>query len=415
MNPTEAALARRLHRMQWLATGLLLAMGAVFALTSVLLPSYPWLGVVRAFAEAGMIGALADWFAVTALFRRPLGLPIPHTAIVPSRKNDIGRALARFIRDHFLVEEAVTARLSRVDLAARLGAWLERDGSARMVSRDLGVALNWLLGAVDSAELRASVRHSLADALDRAPVSSVLAVALDVLTSGSHAQALIDQLVQFGRDQLEGNQDRIRRRIKERSPWWLPNFVDEEIYDQLVSELERILEEIGENPEHPARNEFNARLRRLRHSLEGDPVLIEKGQVLKDEFLNHPAVNAYFAELWSRVLEFLREALTDPGSALRLGVETELQLIGERLRCDPQVSERLDRWLRDLIVYLVENYRQQISEIISETVEQWDPTATAERIELHIGRDLQFIRINGTLVGGLVGVAIYTVWGALPI
>lgn len=412
MNGAEAALARRLAHMRWIATGLLVAMGVLFVATSLRLASYPWLGVVRAFAEAGMIGALADWFAVTALFRRPLGLPIPHTAIVPSRKNEIGRALARFIRDHFLVKDAVAARLEHVDLAGRVGEWLETEENSRQVGRDLSVVIEWLLSALDSAELRGSLRESLRSALDRVPVNSALGVAVDVFTSGDHAQALVNQLVQFGRDQLDVNKERIRARVADRSPWWLPGFVDEEIYDQLVGELERILDEIGDDPNHPARGQFNERIARLRETLTEDPVLIERGQVLKDEFLNHPAVRDYFHELWQRISDNLTEQLRDPDSSGRTGIERELQAIGRRLREEADINHRLNRWLRELILYLVENYRQPLSEFISDTVEQWDPTATSERIELYIGRDLQFIRINGTLVGGLVGVAIYLIWGA---
>ncbi len=412
MNGAEAALARRLAHMRWIATGLLVAMGVLFVATSLRLASYPWLGVVRAFAEAGMIGALADWFAVTALFRRPLGLPIPHTAIVPSRKNEIGRALARFIRDHFLVKDAVAARLEHVDLAGRVGEWLETEENSRQVGRDLSVVIEWLLSALDSAELRGSLRESLRSALDRVPVNSAFGVAVDVFTSGDHAQALVNQLVQFGRDQLDVNKERIRARVADRSPWWLPGFVDEEIYDQLVGELERILDEIGDDPNHPARGQFNERIARLRETLTEDPVLIERGQVLKDEFLNHPAVREYFHELWQRISDNLTEQLRDPDSSGRTGIERELQAIGRRLREEADINHRLNRWLRELILYLVENYRQPLSEFISDTVEQWDPTATSERIELYIGRDLQFIRINGTLVGGLVGVAIYLIWGA---
>jgi len=412
MSSAEDALALRLTRMRWVATGLLVLMGVAFVGTSLLLAEYPRLGVVRAFAEAGMIGALADWFAVTALFRRPLGLPIPHTAIVPSRKNEIGRALARFIRDHFLVKETVAARLADVDLAGRMGLWLESPDNSRLVSRDLGVVLDWLLHAVDSAELRASLRDSLKDALDKAPVSSAMSVLVEVFTSGNHAQALMDQLVQFGREQLEINKRQIRDRIADRSPWWLPKFVDEEIYDQLVGELQRIMDEIGDDPDHPAREEFNKRLRRIRTALSEDPVLIERGQTLKNEFLDHPAVRAYFNALWERISEGLRTELRDPESVIRAGIERELQSIGGKLRVDTEVNQRLNLWLREVLLYLVENYRQPLSEFISDTIEQWDPTATAERIELYIGRDLQFIRINGTLVGGLVGVLIYVTWEA---
>jgi uncharacterized membrane-anchored protein YjiN (DUF445 family) len=183
----------------------------------------------------------------------------------------------------------------------------------------------------------------------------------------------------------------------------------------LISELQRILDEIGEDPEHSARADFNERLRALRTALKDDPVIAERGQILRDEFLRHPAVKAYLDDLWQRIRSYLNNALNDSDSPIRIGLERELRIIGQKLQEDSEVSERLNGWLRELITYLVETYRQPLSEIVSDTIEQWDPTATAKRIELYIGRDLQFIRINGTLVGGLVGVIIYLVWGALAL
>ena len=413
MTTAEALLAERLSRMQRLATALLLAMALLFVVTSLYRSAIPALDIVWAFSEAALIGGLADWFAVTALFRHPLGLPVPHTAIVPSRKNEIGRALARFISEHFLVREVIEARLARMDLASKLGQWLDRPSNAERLGRDLAVALDWLIRAVDSAELRESVKGSLGDALRRVPVAAGLATLIDVLASGNHAQALIDQLVQFGKDQLESNKDEIRARIKARSPWWLPKFVDEEIYDQLVAEFERILNEVGADPLHSARGEFNDRLRQLKHSLAGDAALIQKGETLRDELINHPAVREFFAAVWLRVREFLGESLADTDSALRRGFEAEIRSIGHTVATEPEVAARLNLWLRDAILYVVENYSSQLSEIVSDTVRQWDPVSTSRRIELHIGRDLQFIRINGTLVGGLVGVILYLGWQAL--
>ena len=411
MNPSEKALARRLARMRWIATGLLCAMAVLFVATSLFLDRYPWLGLVRAFAEAGMIGALADWFAVTALFRHPLGIPVPHTAIVPARKNEIGRVLADFIRDHFLVRETVAARLERVDMAARAGAWLAVTDNARNLGRDISVALVWLLHATDSTALRSALRETLRAALDRAPLSSGFQAALDVLSSGEHSQAVVDQMVRFARDQLKLNKELIRDRIGERSPWWLPNFVDREIYDQLLAELTRLLDEIGDDADHPARAHFNAWLGETRAALGNDPDLTRRGRTLKDEFLDHPAVRDYVNDVWEKVREFLVASLRDPESLSRLAIDGELQEIGRGLREDGQVNRNVNRWLRDLVLYLVDNYREPVSAFISDTIEQWDPAATSARIELYIGRDLQFIRINGTLVGGLVGVGIYLIWG----
>ncbi len=408
----ELFLAQRLRRMRWYATALLAAMAAVFVATSLLLERYPWLGALRAFAEAAMIGGLADWFAVSALFRHPLGLPIPHTAIVPSRKNDIGRALARFVRDHFLVREAIEARLERTDLAARLGAWLEQERNAARLDRDLAAALEWLTRGIDGAEVRAALAASLKSVSSQLPISQVLATLIEVLTSGAHAQTLIDQLIQFGQEQLTAHRVDIRVRIHERSPWWLPRFVDQEIYDQLMGEFERILTEIAHDASHPARAGFNTRLRSLRDSLVTDPELIAKAQALQNEFVEHPAVRAYASDLWRRIGDYVHESLEDPQSPLRASVQREIRAVGATLKEDAVAAQRLNRWLRELLVYFVEHYRDPLSEIISETVERWDPSATSQRIELHIGRDLQFIRVNGTLVGGLVGLGIYLIWQA---
>lgn len=411
--PAESELERPLRRMKWLATSLLASMAGLFVLTSLLRPTYPQLNLVWAFSEAALIGGLADWFAVTALFRHPLGLPIPHTAIVPARKDDIGRSLARFIGEHFLIRDAVENRLRQVDLADRLGQWLSSEHNARLLSRDLAVAIEWLLRSVDSIELRESIAVSLRQALQRVSVSDAAATLIDVLVSGNHMLPLIDQLIEFGREQLEDNKDRIRERIRDRSPWWLPRFVDEEIYDQLVGEFERILGDIADDRQHPARRQLNSRLQSLKDGLSSDAELIRKGEIFRDEILSHPVTRELFLDIWIRLRDYLSESLADAASPLRAGFEREIVAVGRAVTEDPELRKRLNLWLRELIVYVVENYREPLTKIVSDTIAQWDPDATARRIELHIGKDLQFIRINGTLVGGFVGVALYAAWQAI--
>jgi len=404
---------RRLRRMRWLATSLLAAMALVLGAATWLLPTTPSLGAVRAFAEAALIGGLADWFAVVALFRRPMGLPIPHTAIVPARKDDIGRALARFIRDHFLVREAIERRLARTDLAARLGAWLAEEDNAARVSHDLGAALGWLLRAGDGQSLRTALGTSLRGAFDAVPVSAGLSALLEVLLAGPHAQTLVDKLVAFGRSQLESKRVEIRVRIHERSPWWMPRFVDQEIFDQLVGDLERVLDAIASDPKHPARAEIGAALGSLQDALAHDPALAERSRSLQSEVIDHPAIRAYAHDLWAKLDGDLHAALEDPQSPLRVGVEREIRGIGRALAGEAEVAAKLNSWLEQLLLYLVENYRDPLSEIVSETIEQWDPGATSRRIELALGTDLQFIRLNGTIVGGLVGLGLYLISRAL--
>jgi uncharacterized membrane-anchored protein YjiN (DUF445 family) len=409
--PPDPKLVRRLRRMRLTATVLLAVMAAVFAATTWWLPKTGWAGAARAFAEAALIGGLADWFAVVALFRRPLGLPIPHTAIIPSRKNDIGRALARFIRDHFLIREAIERRLDRSDLAERLGAWLDDDANSVRVGRDLCAALNWALRSSDGGELRSALGGSLRGAFDAVPVNRAVGTLLDALMAGDRTQVLIDQLVRFAQTQLDQHRFEIRLKIHEQSPWWLPKFVDQEIYDKLVGEIEELLRAIARDPKHPARADIRAQLEALRQSLVTDTALAAKSRALQQELIAHPAVRNYAEDLWQRLADELNAALADADSPLVVGITHELRKLGSALHTDSQAAARLNGWLKQVLLYVVENYRDPLAEVVSDTIESWDPHETSRRIELHIGTDLQYIRINGTLVGGLVGLAIYLLVG----
>lgn len=408
---TDAQLKARLRRAQWFASGLLAAMAGLFIVSRLLVGDQPELGVFVAFTEAALIGGLADWFAVTALFRHPLGIPVPHTAIVPARKNEIGRALARFVGDHFLVGAAVEKRLARAELTRRLGDWLQIDANAKRLSRDASNVIDWFLRSIDSSELRGGLKRMLTGVAQRIPVNAAVAAIVNVFATGNNAQLLIDQLTQFGRQQLDRNRLTIRTRIEERSPWWMPKFVDEEIYDQLVSEFERLLNEIGDDQDHPARLEFNERLLSLRESLIEDESMIERCEYLRDEFFRNEAVQNFLQAIWDETRDAMHAELQDETSDIRLSIGREIQHIGKLLSEDVAAQRQLDRWFREAIVYVVEHYRGPLSEVISDTVAEWDARSTADRIELHIGKDLQFIRVNGTLVGGLVGVLIYLVSG----
>jgi len=409
MSDSDSELFARLRRAQWIAGGLLAAMAALFVTTRALVAAHPALGIIVAFSEAALIGGLADWFAVTALFRHPLGLPIPHTAIVPTRKNEIGRALARFVGDHFLVGNAVEKRLARAELTRRLGDWLQEERNALRLSRDISVVIDWFMRSVDSSEIRLGLRRILGDVGKQVPVNEAIAAIVNVLATGNNAQLLIDQLTQFGRQQLERNKLSIRVRIEERSPWWMPKFIDEEIYDQLVSEFEHLLDEIGDNQDHPARREFNERLIALHERLIEDETLARRCTFIGDEFFQNDAVQRLLRTVWEHARDTLHVELRDDTSEIRACLTREICHVGRLLSGDLAAQRRLDSWIREALVYVVEQYRGPLSEIISDTVAEWDSRSTADRIELHIGKDLQFIRINGTLVGGLVGVALYVV------
>lgn len=398
---------QRLRRMRAIATTLLAAMTALFVVTTFFLPTTPLLGAVRAFAEAALIGGLADWFAVVALFRRPLGLPIPHTAIVPARKNEIGRGLARFIRDHFLVREAVERQLGRARLAARLGDWLEDDGNASRASQDICGALIWALRGEGGKALRAALAGNLTAALEQVPANHVVSTLLEVLTTGSRLDGLIDEFVRLGRSTLDEHRFAIRLRIREQSPWWLPKFVDEEIYDKLMNEIAELLDAIAHDRDHPARLEVRNRLEAFRHAMTTDATLIADSGDLKRELALHPAVRSFAAATWHRLRSELLAALDDDASPLRQAIGAEVRRLGSKLKAGSALAAELDDWLARALLHIVDHYRDPLSDIVAETIEGWDATATAERIEQNIGTDLQFIRLNGTLVGGLVGLLIY--------
>jgi uncharacterized membrane-anchored protein YjiN (DUF445 family) len=393
--------------MQWIATGLLILMTLV-CIATYLLPPSTLLGYVRAFSEAAMVGAIADWFAVTALFRHPLGLPIPHTAIVPRRKDQIGASLARFVRDHFLNREALSPRLARVDFAEAMGHWLARRENARRLSSDAAAFCAWLLSAADNRALRSLLTENLHLGLREVRVAPMLGKLLDLLASADRHQALMDQAVRIAREQLDENKFAIRMRIAEQSPRWIPKFVDEELYERIVTEIERFLDGVGTDAGHPARQMFNAEARAFIDRLKEDPDFIARGEALKEEVLSHPAVQTYFGNLWERISTFLREETKKEDSELKRRLEDGLIGFAEALLANQPMRAQINRWLGDAILHIVRNYRDEMASVIEDTVRAWDAYDAARRIELQVGRDLQFIRINGTIVGGLAGILIHT-------
>ncbi len=400
---------RRLNAMKRLATGLLLLMAVVFVMAHKAQESYSWLSYVSAFAEAAMIGALADWFAVTALFRHPMGIPIPHTAIIARRKDEIGESLAAFVRDNFLVEDALQPRIRGIDFAKRLGGWMSQADNARRLAGDAGAFARWFLDVFDSTALRHFLRENLQLTMRQIQITPLVGRSLDLLTAGDHHQELMSALTAVARRQLEQNKDRIRARIKKRSPWWLPKFVDQEIYDKLVTEFEELLERVGEDAENEARQNFNREVSKFLDALKNDPEVIARGERLKDELLNHPEIQQYFFDIWNEISIYLSRESADPDSRIRRKIEAGIMQFGEALLHSPEMQEQVNDWISDVVLYVVGHYRHEISAVISDTVKRWDAEATSQRIEIQVGRDLQFIRINGTLVGGMVGLLIHTV------
>jgi len=393
------------------ATGLLALAAVVYAVARVFESRYPWVGYVRATAEASLIGGLADWFAVTALFRHPLGVPIPHTAIVATRKERIGRALGNFVQHHFLSREVIAANLRAVHPAERAARWLIDPGNSGRMARQVASGLAKALEALPDADAQELIRQVVSTRLRATQVAPVLGKTLTLVLADDRHQALLNEAVRLAAEAVQENRDLIREQVRAQSPWWVPGVVDEQIYHLIISAVERLLRDIGANPDHRLRAAFDTALRDFVDRLQHAPDVIARAEQIKEEWL----ADASVAELSSRLWETMRRAVmayaTQTDAVVPGGgpLERGLSEFGLVLLGNPALLAELDDLVIDVTALAVERYRKEIGELIAQTVAGWDPEATSRRFELAVGRDLQFVRINGTLVGGLVGLAIYTV------
>ena len=405
--PLDVQRARDLRRMKWVATGLLVVVAIVFVVARWLGDGDGWLGYVEAFAEAAMVGALADWFAVTALFRHPLGIPIPHTAIIPKRKDQIGQSLGDFVQDNFLTEELLNERLQKAHVGARLGDWLSHPANALRASAAAGDVIRGALEVVDDEAISGSIEAMVERRIRATPVAPLMGRAIDVAVENGHHQRLLDATMTGLKNFLDDNRDTFRSRLQTESPWWVPETIDDRIFDKIFTGVHRFLDDVGSDHTHEVRRSMDARVVAFAERLRADPELIRKGEELKDELLAHPDVRAWIASLWGEMKRSLDDAAVDPDSELRRRMTFSLSQLGIRLCDDPALQAKVDRWVASAGSYLVSNYRGEVSSMISSTVERWDAESTSRRLELQVGRDLQFIRINGTVVGGLAGLLIH--------
>jgi uncharacterized membrane-anchored protein YjiN (DUF445 family) len=386
---------------------LLALMAALFLLT--LNRPEGWAEWLRAFAEAGMVGALADWFAVVALFRHPMGLPIPHTAIIPNRKDQIGDNLARFVADHFLDPAVVRARLLSVNLAGKTATWLKSPTGQQRV-QDLGVALaQWMLGALHEVRVRGFIGRLGSRQLAQLDLAPLLGRALDWLIRDGRHQDVLTQALRFAMLTLHDNRDMIRGNVQRESPWWLPGFIDDRIVVQMLDRIETLLLEMSLDPDHPLRDDFNRWAGHWADSLQTAPEYRGWGRQLKDDLLANPGLQDYLYGLWADLVAALEEDLRQPDSRVRAELGRSAASLAGELDNDPAMQAWVNGWLVEMAVATVDENRHAMASLISDTVRGWDAVETSRRIEAAIGRDLQFIRVNGTLVGGLVGLAIHAV------
>jgi len=406
---SDAEKAAALRRMKNIALGLLIAMAVIFCFAFALQQHYPWLQYVRAAAEGGMVGALADWFAVTALFKYPMGLKIPHTAIIPNRKDEIGASLGEFVETNFLSEEVVSKKLANTAIAQKAGAWLAKPESAQRVATEGAAVLRGAMAVLNDDDVQDVIESLVRKHVVDPPWGPPIGKLAERIFKDGHHHALVDLLVDRSTSWIRANHETITGLVADRSPSWVPQFVDGLVGDKIYTEFYKFARAVQDDPNHEVRLKLDAYLKDLAQELQHDPVMIAKAESIKAQVLGDPEVRELAGSAWSAIKSALSQAVEDPDSELRRKFAAAVQDFGSRLVEDPELAAKANKWIADAAGYLVGTYKHEITSLITETVERWDAAETSQKIELQVGKDLQFIRINGTVVGSLAGLAIFTV------
>jgi uncharacterized membrane-anchored protein YjiN (DUF445 family) len=403
----EAKLAD-LQRMRAIALLLLVLMTAIFVATTVTKVDWPWIPYVRAFAEAGMVGACADWFAVVALFRHPFGIPIPHTGIVPQNKDRIGAALGRFITNNFLTPKVAHQQLARVDVIGWLSRWINDADNSRQLVQYVSVLLPQLLKALPGPELGEFMAKAARRGIETVPAAPLASKVLTVIWAGGAAQTAIERGLEFGESALARHKPEINRVVAEHSSRWIPRWVDNAIADRVTAGILSTMREMRD-PEHPWRIELRQAVEKWISDLATDPDMQEFGENMKAEFLANPLFIEQSKRLWAEIEAGLHSDLTVHAETIAAALEAAFSSLGKWLESDPDRQVRLNRWIRLLMLRVLLPRRAEIGAYVTHVVKNWDSATLVNRLELQVGKDLQYIRINGTLVGGLVGLLIFVV------
>jgi uncharacterized membrane-anchored protein YjiN (DUF445 family) len=402
----------QLKKMRTLATGLLVLMAGLFLVARSLQQRFPLLAFVAAFAEAAMVGGLADWFAVTALFRSPLGLPIPHTAIIPRNKDRIGDSLSDFLEKNFMTQEIIREELRGIDFAGAAATWLSNPANSKAISRQIVRSVPALLRIIEDDDVRQFMQSRMTDALAGIKLAPALAEIVSLLVVSKHHQALFNHLLNMAANALENNKPYIRWKIHESSPRWMPKAIDEKLYLRLLDALQSTLDEMREE-DSEWRMRFQIAADGLIAQLRTSPEYEEKlGGVLRD-VVGHPLFRNYILDLWHGIRDKLAADAASEDSQMAVKLDDTFRAFSQDLLQDKQVQGKLNQWIRIFATETIVSRREMIADLVSRVIRKWDAETMSRKLELHVGKDLQYIRINGTLVGGLVGLLLHAVSLAL--
>jgi len=403
----------QLKAMRRRATALLVFMTGVFLALRLLTGNHGWAGYAQAFAEASMVGGLADWFAVTALFRRPLGLPIPHTAIISERKDQFGATLGEFVQQNFLSADNIGERLRTFQPAERLAAWLTASEKADLLAQHAANAAIALADLVRDEDVHRVLAEEIEAAVESLPITAMAAKVLRLMTAENRHDEILEAMLRALQRFLEANQATLRERFGAESPWWLPGAVEDRIFERLFDGVRDLLRDATTQPDHAVRVQFGEWLEDFIERLEHSPDLQARGEQLKRELLDHAELRSWTSSMWKEVKDSLRAQASDPASKLRTSLAGAVAAAGQRLATDEALRAKVDELIESAARTFANQFHEETAELISGTIARWDTAQASQKLEVLLGRDLQFIRINGTVVGGLAGLAIHLVSQAL--
>lgn len=408
----ESGKRRDLRKMKIVATGFLVAATVVYLVCCWLGANDigdGWVGYVRAASEAGMVGALADWFAVTALFRHPLGLPIPHTAIVRKKKDQLGAGLGDFVRTNFLSPDTVATKVNSARISMRLGTWMARPQNAGRVSQEASTILRAVIGALRDEDVEQIIDQTIVTRIAEPQWGPPIGRVLAELLAENRQEPLLDLLAERAHQWALASQETIDRIVMKDSPSWAPKFANILLSEKIYRELVEFTWKIRSQPDHEVRAAVNGFLEDFARDLQYDEAMIAKAERVKDEIMGREEITGMAQATWRAAKRMILESADDPDSTLRRKITENVQSLGQRLVDETSMREQVDAWVERSVRYLVANYGSEIATLISDTVARWDADEASRKIELQAGRDLQFIRINGTVVGSLAGLVIYAV------
>lgn len=402
---------KQLRKYKAFATGLFVLMTIIFIITTILqktLDSH-WIGYVRAFSEAAMVGALADWFAVTALFRHPLGIPIPHTNLIENSKEKLGDNLGSFVVSNFLSPKTIRPYIQKLKISGFVGEWLSKERNQEVLIKNLSDIVLDILNKLDDSKVSHFISKKVGEMTDNIKLNAILGNGIIYLLDKNDHQKIITNLSAQIKDYIILNEDVIQERVKKGSYSFIPSFVDNKIADKIASGLADFFKEVEENPVHEIRDLITKKIYEFSHDLKESPKWNDEFKTIKNDFLKNDKLEEYSNDIWLSIKKTLNNELQEDESSLKKYITKNLNEFSENLKNDEKLQNKIDQWVRVTAYKYILKNTHQAGNLISSTVGNWQGKELSEKLELEVGKDLQFIRVNGTLVGGLVGLIIYTI------